>query len=144
MYHNVGVMLNGLLRVLLFTIGRLRLVHLHVIAAFFLALFILVIFALALFDIDLLAFGVCSFLLGRSSSLFTASHLGVFAISGSSVLSFYLLLFILLLVDTVLVTICGQVRFGLVRGELWWSRLLRIPVIVSCCLDCLFCCHTIL
>jgi len=131
MDHDVGAGLDGLLWVTLVTIGT-SFIHLHVVTALLLTLLFLIRLALALlFQVDLLAARLRSGILvnGRSSGFVGASHLGIFTFGRSSTLSLSFDLFLLLLLfQAVLVTVCGKVGLGLVRGELWWSRLLGIPV----------------
>lgn len=124
---------------MLITTGSLRLVHLHIIVTTFLALALfLLVFALSLLEIDLLAAGFRNGVVvdGRSSSLLATGHFGVLALGGRTFESLGLLL--LFLLGTVLVAVCNAlIGLGLVRGELWGSRLFRIPVDVSSCLECI-------
>jgi hypothetical protein len=131
MDHDIGAWLDGLLWMALITIGRSSFIHLHVITALLLTLLLLVWLALALlFQIDLFAAGLWSRVLlsGRSSGVFGASHIGILALSRSSTLSFDFDFLLFLFLKPVLVAVRSKVGFGLVRGKLRWSRLLRIPV----------------
>lgn len=131
MDHNIGVILRDLLRVLLFTI-RISLIHFHIIIATFLDLLFLLIFALAVLNVDLLTASFLVFLGRGSRCVFGTSHVGIFTLGRyafSLGLSFCLLLFFF--VGAVLIAVCDEVGFGLVRRELWGSRLLGIPSAVS-------------
>jgi hypothetical protein len=116
------------LRHLLLSTCALGIVHLHIVLATLLT-FALLLFVLTLgvLDVDLLAASLRLGVLvnGRSGSVFSASHGGIFAFHRSSL---GLVFFVLFLLDAVLITVCVEVGLGLLRRKLWRSRFLGIPI----------------
>jgi hypothetical protein len=131
MNHHVGVVLLNIPRLLGLLVAvrstLLAFIHLHVVVA---TLLLILILAFGVLDVNVLAAIRVAILLfrGRTCSLLAASHCGVLALY-SRALSFFLLF--LLLFDSVLVAVGVQVSLGLLRRELRWGRLLRIPRLVS-------------
>jgi hypothetical protein len=125
--HNVrAVLLCTRLGHLAFAVGALTFVHFHVVVSTLFTL-LFFIFTLGVFNVDLLAagLGLCILIVCGSSSVFTTSHGSVIALYRSGL---GLLLFILFLLDAVLVAVCVEVGLGLLGWELWWGRLLGIPI----------------
>jgi hypothetical protein len=103
---------------------RLGVVHLHIVIAALLTLLLFLV-VLAVFNIDLLA-ALFVIVCGGSSCVLRASHGGVFA--RCTVFGFdFLFLFLVLLVRSVLLAVCGKIGLWLLRRELRRCRLLRIP-----------------
>lgn len=113
--------------------GWLPLIHLHVlVAAFALFALLLVVIALGVFDVDLFAarLRLGLVVVGGTSSVFGAAHGRIFSLD-SSTFGLFSLLLLFLLLNTVLVAVCGQVGLGLLRREFRGRRLIRVPIRIS-------------
>ena len=144
MNHDIGVVWHRLLRRLVASLLSLGLIHLHIIISPFFTFGLFLIFFAFCLKINFLTASFRSSIIfsSRASSLLTARHVSILTLRDYT-FSFNLILF-LFLVSAVLVAVCdAQVGLGLVGGELWWGRFLRIPYPVSSCLKRIPLRHTI-
>jgi hypothetical protein len=114
----------------LVTVGSacLALVHLHVIISALLAFFLLIVFRV--FNVNLLtaSFGLGILVVGGACSILSACHGGILTLGSNTFALGLLGLLFFLFLNTILVSVCGEVGLWLLRGELRGCRLVGVPM----------------